>query len=143
MSAADSTRLGARLIRARVVAKDPPRANGFIEETTLFVVALKKATSLELLDGLADAQLNVARAFAQRLLDLDSPTRQARLTSTFSVRETARERVDALLTKSPPALRHAIEAELPASWRNSAARPAARTPALARLARRLIRGSPR
>ncbi|MBE2251778.1 MAG: hypothetical protein IAE78_19740 [Myxococcus sp.] len=146
MGAADLTRLGraSPLIRGRVAAKDPARGAGFVERTTLFVVALKKAQAIELLDGFAEPLRQRSRVFAQQLSDLDSPTRQARLAIEFGVRDGARERIKALLDQSPLALRAALMSQLPSTLRPEGA-PAAPTasPALQALAARLVREATR
>lgn len=142
MSASDSTRLGhaSPLIKARVAAKDPIRVTGFVEQTTLFVVALKKTNALELLDGLTEPARRTARLFAQRLADLDSPTRQARVALEFGVRDDARDRLKAMIDDAPPALRAALEAALPSAWRqNRAAAPPPGSAVLKALATRLVR----
>lgn len=145
MAADTPTRLGhaSPLIKARVAKKDPARVTGFVEQTTLFVVALKKDRATELLEGFGQAHRQRARVFAQQLADLDSPTRQARLALEFGPRDGVRERVERLLTSSPPALRAALCAHLPPAIRPAApaapAKASAMSPALKALALRLIR----
>ncbi|MBL8919698.1 MAG: hypothetical protein JNJ54_12595 [Myxococcaceae bacterium] len=142
MAADTPTRLGhaSPLLKARVGKKDPARVMGFVEQTTLFVVALKKERATELLEAFGQAHRQRARVFAQQLADLDSPTRQARLALEFGPRDGLRERVERLLSSSPPALRAALCAQLPPAFR-PASPPAATpvSPALKALAARLVR----
>jgi hypothetical protein len=142
MTAHDATRLGrlSPLIKAKVIATDPSRETGFVERTTLFVVALKKEQALRLLDGFATAARQRARVFARQLVDLDSPTRQARVALEFGVRDGTAERVKQLLTEAPPALRSALTSQLPARLRPAGLPPhEGLSPALSALAARLVR----
>lgn len=145
MGAQDSTRLGrSPLMKARVGAKDPARETGFVERTTLFVVATRKDEALALLDGFAPDARDRARVFARQLADLDSPTRQARLALEFGVRDGVRERVKQLIADASPALRSALVANLPAQLRPAGTvlfEPA--SPVLSALAARLVREATR
>jgi len=146
MRARDSTRLGraSPLIKARVVAKDPARETGFVERTTLFVVATRKEEALGLLDGFASDERQRARVFAQQLVDLDSSTRQARLALESGVRDGVRERVKHLLAEASPALRSALVANLPTQHRPAGTvHVDSASPALGALAARLIREATR
>lgn len=132
------------LIKGRVSKQDPAREGGFVEQTTLFLVATKKEQALELLDGFAKQPRQRARVFAQQLADLDSPTRQARLALEFGVREGGRERVTKLLNEVTPQMRAAIVSLLPQSWRPaSTPAPAESAPVMLALAARLIREATR
>lgn len=142
----EGTRLGraSPLIKGRVSKQDPNREGGFVEQTTLFLVAMKKEQALELLDGFAKDPRHRARVFAQQLSDLDSPTRQARLALEFGVREGGRERVNKLLGEVSPPMRAAIASLLPPSWRLPNVPSAAQTtPVMSALAARLIREATR
>lgn len=147
MSGDDATRLGRRspLIKAKVKLTDPPREAGLVERTTLFLVSLKKRDVLGLLDGFTSEARQRARLYAQRLADLDSPTRQARLALEFGVGEDARPRLEQLLAESPPALKAAIAAQLPLSWRrpSDVGTGTRASPALMALAARLVREASR
>ncbi len=146
MGAQDSTRLGraSPLIKARVGAKDPSRDTGFVERTTLFVVATRKEQALRLLDGFASDARQRARVFARQLVDLDSPTRQARLAFEFGVRDGVRERVKLLLAGASPALHSALVANLPPQFRPAGTvHFEAASPALSALAARLVREATR
>ncbi|MCA3011623.1 MAG: hypothetical protein INH41_04395 [Myxococcaceae bacterium] len=149
MEPSRETRLGraSPLIKGKVAPRDPARDLGFVELTALFVVALKKADALALLDGFAPSSRGRARRFAQQLTDLDSSTRQARLSHAFGVRGDASSRVEALLGEASPSLRAAIIAQLPRGLRLPAsaqpAEPAPTSPALTALAARLIREATR
>jgi hypothetical protein len=149
MAPPEGTRLGrvSPLIKARVATKDPARDAGFVEQTTLFVVAIKKTDALALLDGFADAARQRARVFAQQVADLDSSTRQARLALAFGARDDALARIRALLAEAPAGLKAAILAQLPPALRPSTAglappRPS-ESPVLEALAARLIREATR
>lgn len=139
----DPTRLGhaSPLLKARVRKRDPARETGFVEQTTLFVVGLKKDQASGLLEGFGEPQRHRARVFAQQLADLDSATRQARLALEFGPRDGVRDRVNGLLSASPPALRAAIAARLPPALRPKAPKvpDAPASPALVALASRLVR----
>ena len=142
----EGTRLGraSPLIKGRVSKKDPNREGGFAEQTTLFLVAMKKEQALELIDGFANEPRARARVFAQQLSDLDSPTRQARVALEFGVREGSRERVNTLLTEVAPAMRVAIVSLLPQSWRPANMPPVGQNaPVMLLLAARLIREATR
>jgi hypothetical protein len=149
MGAPEGTRLGraSPLIKAKVAAKDPARDLGFVEHTTLFVVAIKKTDALALLDGFADAARQRARVFAQQVSDLDSSTRQARLALTFGARDDAPARIRALLAEAPAGLKAALLAQLPPALRPAtvglAPPPAPAPPVLVALAARLIREATR
>ncbi|MCU0700335.1 MAG: hypothetical protein MUC96_27820 [Myxococcaceae bacterium] len=149
MAAPDGTRLGraSPLIKARVATKDPARTLGFVEQTTLFVVAIKKTDALALLDGFTESARQRARIFAQQLADLDSSTRQARLALAFGARDDAPTRLKALLAEAPAGLKAAVLAQLPPALRPStaglAAPAATASPALVALASRLIREATR
>jgi hypothetical protein len=148
MSPTEGTRLGraSPLIKARVATKDPVRGVGFVEQTTLFVVALKKTDALSLLDGFAESARQRARVFAQQLADLDSSTRQARLSLAFGTRDDAAVRIKALLAEAPAGLKAAILEQLPPALRPplaGLAPPPAQAPLLKALANRLIREATR
>lgn len=135
---------GSPLIKGRAPKKDPSREGGFVEQTTLFVVAIKKQQATELIEGFASEPRQRARLFADQLSALDSPTRQARLACEFGVREGGRERVNKLLAESSPAMRAAIVSLLPASWRPaSVMAPQSCAPVMLALAARLIREATR
>jgi len=135
------TRLGhgSPLIKAKIALKDPQRTSGFVERTTLFLVALKKAQAHELLDGLASAPRERARVYAQQLVDLDSATRQARVAREFGPSASLPTRIHELVIRSPPRLRNALYAHLPPSVRPTGFVPAPASPALQALASRLVR----
>lgn len=132
------------LIKGHAPARDPSRETGFVERTTMFVVAMKKEVGGDLLDGFADHPRQCAQRFAQHLSALDSPTRQARLALEFGVREGGRERVNKLLSEASPAMRAAIVALLPQSWRpTNLTATDQRSPVMLALAARLIREATR
>lgn len=140
----DGTRLdrASPLIKGRAPKKDPSRESGFVERTTMFVVAMKKEQ--DLLDGFASEPRTRAQLFGQQLSALDSPTRQARLALEFGVREGGRERVNKLLSEASPAMRAAIVALLPQSWRpTNLTATDQRSPVMLALAARLIREATR
>ncbi|MBM4781609.1 MAG: hypothetical protein GQE15_28365 [Archangiaceae bacterium] len=142
----DGTRLdrASPLIKGRAPKKDPSRESGFVERTTMFVVAMKKEDGDALLEGFASEPRQRARVFAQQLAALDSPTRQARLALEFGVREGGRERVNKLMGEVSPALRAAIIGLLPQTWRP--ATPTLRnppSPVMLAIAARLIREATR
>lgn len=140
----NSTRIGrASPMKARVVPREPPREIGFAEQTTLFLIAFKKPNASELLEGLAEMHRHTARLVAQRVSEVDSPTRQARLALEFGTRDDARSRIDALLSTAPIALRAAIEQQLPAAWRRAERPTTLPSPALSMLAARLVREATR
>jgi hypothetical protein len=139
--AAAHTRLGhaSPLIKAKIALKDPQRTSGFVERTTLFLVALKKAQAHELLDGFSSAPRERARVYAQQLVDLDSATRQARVAREFGPSGSFPTRIHELVVRSPPALRNALYAQLPPPLRPTGFTPLPASPALQALASRLVR----
>lgn len=142
MGADDATRLGraSPLVKARVAKRDPARDMGFVERTTLFVVALKRDRATALLEGFAETHRQRARVFAQQLADLDSPTRQARLALEFGPRDGVKDRVQRLLTSCPPTLQAAIAARLPVVLRPAGTSiDGSFSPVLLALASRLVR----
>lgn len=135
---------GSPLIKGRTPKKDPSREGGFIEQTTLFVVAIKKQQATELLEGFASGPRQRARLFADQLSALDSPTRQARLACEFGIREGGRERVNKLLAEASHSMRAAMVGLLPASWRPANVTPVQTcAPVMLALAARLIREATR
>lgn len=137
---ADSTRVGrpSPLIKAKA-HPTPPRASGLVERTTLFLIALKRGQAKELLDGLAQEPKARAEAFAKQLVQLDSATRQARIAREFGPDAAFDARVHELVVRSPPALRHAVYAQLPPSSRPAGFVSTSSSPALQALAARLVR----
>lgn len=133
-----STR-AARVLPALKSPQDLPRLTGFAERTTLFIVALKKGEATELLAGFAPSQAERARHCAQQLTEMNSATRQARLSHEFGPSPEFSARIHALLTKSPSALRAALIAHLPLQLRPAGAQVGPVPPILSALAARLVR----
>jgi hypothetical protein len=128
----------------RTVPLGDPKGLGFEERVALFVCALHRERSTELLAGFADAPRKRAEAFAGTVTGWDSSTRQARLTREFGAHTDALDRLQQLIVESPPALRCAIAEQLPEAWRSrfphlarSPGMPS--TPLMAQLAARLVR----
>ncbi len=128
----------------RTVPLDSPKGLLFEERVALFVCALHREKSLELLEGFADAPRARARAFAESVTDWDSSTRQARLAREFGAHTDALDRLQQLIVESPPALRCAIADQLPEAWRARfphlvKTQGTLSTPMMTMLAARLIR----
>ena len=127
------------LIKAKPPVAEPARLTSFAEQTTLFIVALKKREADELLAGFAPTHASLVERCASDVGKLDSATRQARLAHEFGPSSAFTAALHALLTGSPPVLRAAIHAHLPPHLRPAGAPAASFSPALSALAARLVR----
>ena len=145
MNSADITTFRPTPSRQQPALDDGPRELDFPRRLALFVCAMHRERTLELLEGLADAPRTDARHFARYVATLDSASRQARLTVEFGLRPNPAVRVQTLLDESPPLLRAALWTVMPTTSRERLRPPAnapataAISPALRALAVRLIR----
>jgi len=125
---------GARLVRQRVSSP--------VQRLALFLCALHRSESAELLEGLAAGPRREALAFSAEVLRWDSSRRQARLALEFAPRDQSGERLRGLLEGAPPRLRAALLEAAPVELRSASGEgppPGAASPALAALAARLVR----
>ncbi len=120
----------------------------FPQRLALFLIAMHRARTPELLQGLGGPLRKQAAAYAKEAARWDSPTRQARVTHEFGVRQDATRRLKELMHRASPPLRMAIYDRLP-EWAQSlfpklqkhAAGSA--SPAMLALAERLVRETTR
>src|ERR1700712_2029956 len=91
----------------------------FIERVTLFIASMHKSRADELLEGFVEPKRYTAQQFYRHVGRWSSATRQARLAREFGVQPQAIERLQALISNSPPRLRAAISETLPEQWRSA------------------------
>lgn len=127
----------------RLPSPEPVATFSGAKKLALFACALNREGAMELLGGLGAGLCEPAQAYAQEVLQLDSVTRQTRLTKEFGLKPDAERSVRGLWAQCGLELRNELWKHLPPHMRVGLSKielgPAQRAaPAGAALVRRLL-----
>jgi hypothetical protein len=135
-------------LQGRAAASPPPPVELEAWPIVLACAVLAPARAEELLEGLAQADVEEAHRLLRSFQEQDSATRQVRLSVEFGIRLNADERLRLLMAEAPPPLQQAILQRLPSYQRTlfpgleaSTAEPL--LPHLEALAERLVKEATR
>jgi hypothetical protein len=130
----------------RIVRSSTAESSGLAERIALFALVMNVRQPPALLDGLADLHRAEAQGLLREAQGWPSSLRQARVSFEFGARADQHERLCALVSQASPGLRRAIHAHMsPAQQARfpHLASADAPTPAMERLAARLVREASR